>query len=332
MAERSSEDNRSEQSDVLRDYLTSISAHKLLSPAEEVELAVKIKSGLEAFHSLAGDDSCISSLPLPEESEYIFSTHALTDEQSVLIEDAYDAKARFIKANLRLVVSIAKRHVISAGSNMPLIDLIQEGNLGLMQAVDKFDHTKGFRFSTYATWWIRQAVTQGIEKKAALIKVPVARHVDMRAIKRAQNILFSKHGRNPTEDELQHETGMSAQGIRDVLSMIAVSQVVSTDMSMKEQEDGTLGDILLVDTQSLSGYHGVEDSMLASEMLSSGGLTEREREVLRVRFGFDDGNFKALDTTGELLGTNRETARQAERSALGKLRLLYGSDLGAETI
>ncbi|MBR0414347.1 MAG: RNA polymerase sigma factor RpoD [Clostridia bacterium] len=259
--------------DPVKVYLKEIGKVPLLTPEEEIDLAMRIAENDEA------------------------------------------AKRRLSEANLRLVVSIAKRYV---GRGMQFLDLIQEGNLGLIKAADKFDYTKGFKFSTYATWWIRQAITRAIADQARTIRIPVHMVETINKVKKANSQLLHENGRDPTPEEIAERLGMPADKVREILRV--AQEPVSLETPIGEEEDSHLGDFIPDDT-SLSPIDAATMDALKRDLAAVlKTLTDREASVLRMRFGLDDGQPKTLEEVGTKFGVTRERIRQIEAKALRKLK------------
>ena len=259
--------------DPVKVYLKEIGRVPLLSPDEEIELAIKIKNG------------------------------------------DVSAKKRLSEANLRLVVSIAKRYL---GRGMQFLDLIQEGNLGLIKAVEKFDYTKGFKFSTYATWWIRQAITRAIADQARTIRIPVHMVETINKVKKVSSQLLHQNGHEPSAEEIAEELAMPVEKVREIMRV--AQEPVSLETPIGEEEDSHLGDFI-PDNDAPAPADAASHTMLReqlSEVLDT--LTPREEKVLRLRFGLEDGRSRTLEEVGKEFNVTRERIRQIEAKALRKLR------------
>ncbi len=290
--------------DPVRMYLKEIGKVDLLTAAEEVDLAMKIEAGTEATEKLEAHERGELELSRVE-------LRRLNRVEQVGLE----AKQSLISANLRLVVSIAKRYV---GRGMLFLDLIQEGNLGLIRAVEKFDYTKGFKFSTYATWWIRQAITRAIADQARTIRIPVHMVETINKLVRVQRQLLQDLGRDPTPQEIGEEMGMSAERIREIQKIS--QEPVSLETPIGEEEDSQLGDFI-EDSQAVAPPEAASDSMLREQLEQVlDGLADRERKVIKLRFGLEDGHPRTLEEVGREFGVTRERIRQIESKTLAKLR------------
>ena len=288
-------------SDPVRMYLQEIGRYPLLTPQQEVELAMQMEAGIRA------DDKLAAALPGLEVGERTILERAS--------RSADRARKRLVEANLRLVVSIAKKYV---GRGLSLLDLIQEGNLGLIRAVEKFDYRKGFKFSTYATWWIRQAVTRALADQARTIRVPVHMVETINKLARAQRTLMQELGREPSFEEISAEMEMEPGRVSE-LRRIA-QDPVSLEMPLGEEEDSTLGDFV-EDTDAEVPVEAASFKLLQEYLsLALEGLNERERQVLVMRFGLADGKIRTLEQVGSHFNVTRERIRQIETKALAKLR------------
>ena len=290
-------------SDPVRMYLREIGQVSLLSGPQEVELAKRIEKGVHAELELA---EVAMGIPLEVEARIRLQR---------LVKDGEAAKRELTQANLRLVVSIAKRYI---GRGLALLDLIQEGNMGLMRAVEKFDYTKGFKFSTYATWWIRQAVTRAIADQARTIRIPVHMVESMNKVHRHQRQLMQELEREPTVEELAAKVGLPVNRVREILQ---ISQdPLSLDSPVGEEDDSFLADFI-EDAQAIAPADAAAQRMLGQALVEAlGELNERERKVVRLRFGLEDGQTHTLEEVGKEFGVTRERIRQIESKTLAKLR------------
>jgi RNA polymerase primary sigma factor len=290
--------------DPVRMYLKEIGKVDLLTAAEEIDLAMKIEAGAEAGDKL--EEAFRNKVEL-ERREF--------RRLSRIEQVGLDAKQLLIEANLRLVVSIAKRYV---GRGMLFLDLIQEGNLGLIRAVEKFDYTKGFKFSTYATWWIRQAITRAIADQARTIRIPVHMVETINKLVRIQRQLLQQLGRDPLPEEIGEVMGMPADRIREIQKIS--QEPVSLETPIGEEEDSQLGDFI-EDTAAEVPPDAASFSMLQEQLRKVlDGLAERERKVVALRFGLKDGHPRTLEEVGREFGVTRERIRQIESKTLAKLR------------
>ncbi len=275
---------------------------------------VRIEETAEVLEGVSTED------PVRMYLKEIGNVPLLTSEQEVELarrveEGDPEAKKALTEANLRLVVSIVKKYV---GRGMPFLDLIQEGNMGLMKAVDKFDYTKGYKFSTYATWWIRQAITRGIADTGRTIRVPVHMVETINKTLRMTRQLLQELGREPTPEEVADRLGVPAARVREVLKISR--DPVSLDTPIGEEDDSHLGDFIEDDT-ALSPADSATFSMLREELANAlESLTERERQVVKLRFGLEDGRARTLEEVGKEFNVTRERIRQIEAKALRKLR------------
>jgi RNA polymerase primary sigma factor/RNA polymerase nonessential primary-like sigma factor len=292
--------DRGTTGDLVRAYLNGIGRTRLLTAAEEVELAKQIEAGLFAEEKL-------NNGPLDDAD--------LRADLATIVAEGRAAKKRLLSANLRLVVSIAKRYT---GRGMPFLDLIQEGNLGLIRAAEKFDYTKGFKFSTYATWWIRQAITRSMADQARTIRIPVHMVEQVNRMVRARRELTASLGREPSHDEIAAELDITPFQVLELASYDR--DPVSLDQTVGEDGESTLGDFLCR-TEDVTDDDTVSYSLLRHTMERViGTLTDRERTVIRLRYGLDDGRQRTLDEVGHEFGLSRERIRQIEKHTLIKLR------------
>ena len=289
--------------DTVRMYLKEIGRVDLLTVDDERRLAQAIDEGNRAAVMLdAEHDGAIID---PVDHRRMMRT----------VTAGQRAKSELIQANLRLVVSIAKRY---SGRGMQFLDLIQEGNLGLMRAVDKFDHTKGFKFSTYATWWIRQAITRSIADQARTIRIPVHMVESMNRVLRMQRQMHQELEREPTLDELADRCAMTTERIREILR---ISQdPLSLDSPVGEEDDSNLADFIEDLTADAPADMATKHMLTQAVEAALGELTEREQEIVRMRFGLDDGQARTLEDVGKEFNVTRERVRQIEAKALRKLR------------
>ena len=290
--------------DPVRMYLKEIGKVPLLTAAEELDLAMKIEAGVAAGEQLEKADAGEIELERRD-------LRRLTRIEEV----GFDAKQQLIEANLRLVVSIAKRYV---GRGMLFLDLIQEGNLGLIRAVEKFDYRKGFKFSTYATWWIRQAITRAIADQARTIRIPVHMVETINKLVRIQRQLLQELGREPTPKEIGDVMGLPEERVREIQKIS--QEPVSLETPIGEEEDSQLGDFI-EDDAAVVPPDAASFSMLQEQLGKVlDGLAERERKVISLRFGLEDGHPRTLEEVGREFGVTRERIRQIESKTLAKLR------------
>jgi RNA polymerase nonessential primary-like sigma factor len=294
-------DAQGPSADLVRVYLNGIGKTALLTAEQEVDLAKRIEAGLYAQHKLeTGADVA----------------GATAADLRRVVRDGETARQHLLVANLRLVVSLAKRY---SGRGMPLLDLIQEGNLGLIRAVEKFDYTKGFKFSTYATWWIRQAISRGMADQGRTIRLPVHLVEQVNKLARLRRELHQQYGRDATFAELAEESGIPEDRIADLLDH--ARDPVSLDMPVGSDEDAPLGDFIQ-DGESASAESTVVARLMNDDIARVlDTLEERESTVLRMRYGLEDGKPRTLDEIGRAFGISRERVRQIERDSMAKLRV-----------
>lgn len=285
-----------------------------------ISLEVDLPKETDAAETVAVNDNAAMDDPVKVYLKEIGRVPLLTPEEEIelairISEDDQEAKKRLAEANLRLVVSIAKRYV---GRGMQFLDLIQEGNLGLIKAVEKFDYTKGFKFSTYATWWIRQAITRAIADQARTIRIPVHMVETINKVKKVQSQLLHQNGHEPSADEIAAEIDMPVDKVREIMRV--AQEPVSLETPIGEEEDSHLGDFI-PDNDAPAPADAASHTMLReqlSDVLST--LTPREAKVLKLRFGLEDGRSRTLEEVGKEFNVTRERIRQIEAKALRKLR------------
>ncbi len=286
--------------DPVKDYLKQIGKVPLLNAEQEVELAKRIEAGLFAEDKLAAADKLAPKLQR---------------ELEIIAEDGRRAKNHLLEANLRLVVSLAKRYT---GRGMLFLDLIQEGNLGLIRAVEKFDYTKGYKFSTYATWWIRQAITRAMADQARTIRIPVHMVEVINKLARVQRQMLQDLGREPTPEELAKELDMTPEKVIEVQKY--GREPISLHTPLGEDGDSEFGD-LIEDSEAVVPADAVSFTLLQEQLHSVlDTLSEREAGVVSMRFGLTDGQPKTLDEIGKVYGVTRERIRQIESKTMSKLR------------
>jgi len=290
--------------DSVRAYLKQIGKVALLSAAEEVELAKRIESGLYATQLMAEFAEKGEKLPAAQRRDMLW-----------ICRDGDKAKNHLLEANLRLVVSLAKRYT---GRGMAFLDLIQEGNLGLIRAVEKFDYTKGYKFSTYATWWIRQAITRAMADQARTIRIPVHMVEVINKLGRIQRELLQDLGREPTPEELAKEMDITPEKVLEIQQY--AREPISLDQTIGDEGDSQLGDFI-EDSEAVVAVDAVSFTLLQDQLQSVlETLSEREAGVVRLRFGLTDGQPRTLDEIGQVYGVTRERIRQIESKTMSKLR------------
>ncbi len=289
--------------DPVRAYLRLIGRTALLSATEEIELAQRIEVGLYAAQRLS------------RPAEEFPVTDATAPDLRWLARDGMRAKSHLIEANLRLVASVAKRY---SGRGIPFLDLVQEGNIGLIRAVEKFDYTKGFKFSTYATWWIRQAISRGLAEQARIIRIPVHVSELLSRLHVRRRELLVRLGREPTADELAVELEITPDRVREIQDY--TREPISLDLTLGHENDTSLGD-LIHDANAVVADDAAASGILQDEIRAVlATLTEREAGILRLRFGFVDGRPHTLDEISRIYGVTRERIRQIEARTMAKLR------------
>ena len=297
LADLDATDERGVSADLVRAYLNGIGRTRLLTAVEEVELSKRIEAGLYAEEKLPEADPDLAAL------------------LEIVVAEGKAAKNHLLEANLRLVVSIAKRYT---GRGMAFLDLIQEGNLGLIRAVEKFDYTKGYKFSTYATWWIRQAITRAMADQARTIRIPVHMVEQVNRMVRSRRDLAAKLGREPGIPEIAEAMGVPEFQVIELISYDR--EPVSLDQAVGEDGESALGDFVAAADPHQPGL-GVGQGELRNEVeIVLATLSERESAVIRLRFGLDDGRQRTLDEVGREFGLSRERIRQIEKVTMLKLR------------
>ena len=293
--------NDNPSADLVRVYLNGIGKTDLLTAEDEIELAQQIEVGLYAQHLLNDPEQHL--------------TRAKKRDLKILAKQGKKARSHLLEANLRLVVSLAKRYT---GRGMPLLDLIQEGNLGLIRAMEKFDYDKGFKFSTYATWWIRQAITRGMADQSRTIRLPVHLVEQVNKLSRIKREMYQSLGREATNEELSEESGIPEDKIEMLLHQSR--DPVSLDMPVGADEEAPLGDFI-EDAEATDAESAVVASLRHSDIRDViGTLEQREQDVIRLRYGLDDGVPRTLDQIGRRFELSRERVRQIEREVMAKLR------------
>ncbi len=294
-------DDSGVSADLVRAYLNGIGRRKLLTAAQEVELAKRIEAGLYAQHRLDHEE-----IDDPE----------LRTDLAVVAAEGRAAKEHLLEANLRLVVSIAKRYT---GRGMAFLDLIQEGNVGLIRAVEKFDYTKGYKFSTYATWWIRQAITRAMADQGRTIRIPVHMVEQVNRMVRVRRDLGAELGREPTIAEIANALATTEYQVLQLISYDR--EPISLDQAVGEDGDSTLGDFVAATGPRDESTDPSMRGLLREEVeVVLTTLSKREQAVIRLRFGLDDGRARTLDEVGREFGLSRERIRQIEKGSLLKLR------------
>jgi RNA polymerase primary sigma factor len=287
--------------DAVRAYLKLIGRVALLTAEQEVDLARRVEAGLYAAHKLAESDAKF--------------TPTMRRDLNWVVRDGERAKTHLLEANLRLVVSLAKRYT---GRGMAFLDLIQEGNLGLIRAVEKFDYTKGYKFSTYATWWIRQAITRAMADQARTIRIPVHMVEVINKLGRIQRELLQDLGREPTPEELAKEMDITPEKVLEIQQY--AREPISLDQTIGDEGDSQLGDFI-EDSEAVVAVDAVSFTLMQDQLSTVlQTLSEREAGVVRLRFGLTDGQPRTLDEIGQVYGVTRERIRQIESKTMSKLR------------
>lgn len=297
--------------DPVRMYLKEIGKVALLKAEEEMELAQKIESGNKAAEELIELKKQLATVDNDQKGALLSNIDKLEKTEY----EGQRAKDRLTEANLRLVVSIAKKYV---GRGLTFLDLIQEGNIGLMKAVDKFDYTKGYKFSTYATWWIRQAITRGIADYSRTIRIPVHMVETINKVIRTHRQLVQDLGREPSNKELADTLNMTVERVEEILKLAA--EPISLETPIGEEDDSSIGDFIK-DENIKQPHDAANQTMLREELLKVlDTLTDREREILILRYGLNDDRARTLEEVGKEFHVTRERIRQIEAKALRKLR------------
>ena len=290
--------------DSVRAYLKQIGKVALLNAEEEVDLAKRIEAGLYAAERLRQAEEAHEKLVMQVRRDLLW-----------IVRDGERAKNHLLEANLRLVVSLAKRYT---GRGMAFLDLIQEGNLGLIRAVEKFDYTKGYKFSTYATWWIRQAITRAMADQARTIRIPVHMVEVINKLGRIQRELLQDLGREPTPEELAKEMDITPDKVLEIQQY--AREPISLDQTIGDEGDSQLGDFI-EDSEAVVAVDAVSFTLLQDQLQSVlQTLSEREAGVVKLRFGLTDGQPRTLDEIGQVYGVTRERIRQIESKTMSKLR------------
>ena len=292
--------------DLVRMYLGEIGKVPLLNAGEEVELAQRIEKGTQAAARLAELELLHGEKGVPFQLRRV-------EERAVV--DGLQAKEHLIRANLRLVVSIAKRY---RSRSLSILDLVQEGNLGLIRAVDKFDYTRGFKFSTYATWWIRQAITRAIADQARTIRIPVHMVETINKVVRVQRQMHQETGHEPSIEALASAVALSEPKVREILKLN--QDTVSLETPMGDESDFSLGDTIEDDSAEMPADAATRTLLNEAVKQALAELNDREQAVVRLRFGLDDGQMRTLEEVGKEFGVTRERVRQIEAKTLAKLR------------
>ncbi len=307
MATRTGVDDQANSADLVRTYLNAIGRVRLLTAADEVSLAKRVEAGLYAGRILSGTMSDDATA-----GRYAAGDDELRADLRRIVTDGAAARNRLLEANLRLVVSIAKRYT---NRGIPFLDLIQEGNLGLIRAVEKFDYAKGYKFSTYATWWIRQAVTRAMADQARTIRLPVHMVEQVNKMVRARRELAMQLGREPDHAEIAELLGVRPTVVLELISYDR--DPVSLDQGVGEDGESSLGDFVRPQNVGSTVSYGFLKHALEGVLAT---LTEREQAVIRLRYGLDDDRQRTLDEVGREFGLSRERIRQIEKMTLLKLR------------